>query len=283
MASQQDVTKELNKLSKSELIQIILSRKVPPEVKLSDSSKKYIEGTDEDAFFDAKNDQHALATKTEVRILNMECNLKCAQMEIESYKKINLELERSVSNLEMALKLLHNDIIINNNNLNKNKGDAAKLTQSISTQSKMHSGKPSDEHKGLQAASEPKKTGNRNVVVGNGTNPTKNSILLAADATAILHVSNLKLGTEDEVLKAYLTEKLPKDTNINIEKINTKGTFDSFKVIIPKVLEEQVLNPEFWPKDIKVSIFRFRNSFRNQNGRKSFYFRSSQYKNQQRY
>lgn len=95
-----------------------------------------------------------------------------------------------------------------------------------------------------------------------GTADNVNKTLQAAKKKAWIFVGRVDKGTSNEDLLQYLHKKCP-NTNFDCEKLSTKGPSGSFKIGFELDLLPQVMEPKFWPTGIIVSRFQFFRQRRN--------------------
>lgn len=103
MAGYELALRELNALTKAKLIEIILTKKLPSDVKLSESTRNLVEfefmDTNSENGELKKIDQPDIAYK----LLCVESDLKCANLEIDCQKRLITEMERSISNQQLTI------------------------------------------------------------------------------------------------------------------------------------------------------------------------------------
>lgn len=116
MTSNESAVKELNNLTKTKLIEIILSKTIPNDVKLSESTRKAIEYGDTPDMMNANSEICESKYELSYKLLHMQNELKCANSELECQKKLITEMERSLSNQQVTItsqktliKLLESD------------------------------------------------------------------------------------------------------------------------------------------------------------------------------
>lgn len=126
MVSNDLVAKELDKLTKSKLIEIIITKKVPSDIKLSENVRKVVEIGENLKFFEFSSDigdqNSDLTNKYQATV-----GLKCFQIELECIKKLNTELERSIQNQQITISAqeLLISTLKNNNNFKPSKCNVA--------------------------------------------------------------------------------------------------------------------------------------------------------------
>lgn len=104
MASNELAIRELNNLTKSKLIEIILNRKIPSDVKLSDSTLNLLEFIKVPNFIDNNSDLDVSKQNLTYKNLCIEKDLKCANYEIQCQKRVICEMERSISSQSKTIE-----------------------------------------------------------------------------------------------------------------------------------------------------------------------------------
>ncbi|CAG9825656.1 unnamed protein product [Phaedon cochleariae] len=92
------------------LIEIIIKKKVPNDVKLSENVRRMIEGGDNCEFFDSISDSQPFDITNKLTITNLKCEIKCKDTEIDCLQRLNSELVRSITDKETIISLLNSDI-----------------------------------------------------------------------------------------------------------------------------------------------------------------------------
>lgn len=112
MVTPELVSKELDKLRKCDLIDIIIKRRVPNELKISDSVRKYIEENEATEFYDSESETIVNSPNDltyRLKIEQLKCELKCTKIESECLKRINKELESKISDKDLIISLIKNN------------------------------------------------------------------------------------------------------------------------------------------------------------------------------
>lgn len=136
MAGNDLALRELNLLTKTKLIEIILSKKVPSDTKVSESTRKLIEFEfmDTNSENGETNQNHPdLACK----LLCIEGKLKCANYEIDCLKRLITEMERSISNQQITISSQENLLKI----IKESASDEIKKSDVANPSIKSHSSK----------------------------------------------------------------------------------------------------------------------------------------------
>jgi hypothetical protein len=87
----------------------------------------------------------------------------------------------------------------------------------------------------------------------------------AVKRKAHLHVWRLDMGTTKEALSNYLLEQ--HNLSVEIEKLNARGPYASFRVTTDYENMSMLENPSIWPQNTAISKFIFGKNFQNQNGK----------------
>lgn len=81
---------------------------------------------------------------------------------------------------------------------------------------------------------------------------------MAAEKIAHLHVWRLDKNTSLEDMKNYVQHKF-EDVPVEVEKLNAKGNYASFRVSANFSVLDKLQNPENWPKNVAINRFFFGN------------------------
>lgn len=128
MANMESYVKELDRLKKSELIEIIIKRKVPTDTKVSDLVRKYVDEWEPAEFFDSTSEVVEPENEKLGVSVCFKYELKCANTELLYLKKLNSELEKTILDKELIINLLSKDL--NYVNSTTEKGNVANVTNS---------------------------------------------------------------------------------------------------------------------------------------------------------
>ena len=112
MASHEEIHEELNKCKKADLIDIIITKKVPSDLKISAKVRTILENHEQkDILFGSANFSNLTSTESvdKVSYLTVKNELKCIQIEQKCSKRLIVELERTINNQELIISLLKND------------------------------------------------------------------------------------------------------------------------------------------------------------------------------
>lgn len=269
-----EFVEELNKLKKSELIDIIISKKVPEGVKLNENIRL--------AIFNNENCEtlmpSLLETADKVRLTNLEIDLKCSHIELEYVKQLNAELKRTVNNLETIIELLKNGnpkILPNNES---NRSVVANITKSSNLEIFKGSAKPptpsssiSSKETSAAILSAQTKTKMNEVIhlendnVAKANRPQKiigsdsSDGDVSAGAKAWLFVTKYNMSYTAEQLEESLKKKF-KNKSFTCVQLKNNWNFNSFKVAVDPDIKDVLLDGKMWPNGIEVSEYFFRRS-----------------------
>lgn len=141
MASKDSMVKELDKLTKSKLIEIILTRKIPSDVNVGEHVRKIVENVDNAIFSNENSDSMDVDGDITSKLRSTKGELKYALLEIECLKRVNAEQERSIQNQQITISAQESliDMLKRNNGLNSlnyNVAGLSSLSQNASNSSK---------------------------------------------------------------------------------------------------------------------------------------------------
>lgn len=92
----------------------------------------------------------------------------------------------------------------------------------------------------------------RKVIVG--TNEKSDN--LSGDKKAWFYLGRIKKNTDVETVESYITDQFP-GINVTVEKLDGKGTNDSFKIGVDFYMKDKLMNGSVWPKNVQVKRFLF--------------------------
>lgn len=106
LIDEQQISSELNKLTKEKLIQIIVYKKIPEGCTVSEILRNFVENhkSNTEVFHDGND--HLSCDK--IRCINTFADLRVARVEVEAAKMIIQEKERSVENLTTIINIFKN-------------------------------------------------------------------------------------------------------------------------------------------------------------------------------
>lgn len=287
MAKMDLIIEELNKLKKTDLIDIIINKKVPDGIKLSDLIKKSLKICENQVLCKCSSASLSLPTSKSADrdMTGIQNDLKCCEIELKYVKELNNELKRTVNNLETIVELLKT----------KN-NDSTNLTEcqqkyNVATASKISS----DIKRSTVVKSSSKINNNStcpNVVVTNkevstaildaqtrsklneiihldgkniNINVNKNKIVgtdlsdgdVAVGEKAWIFVTKYNTSYTVENLEASLRRKFS-DRHFTCVQTKNNWGCNSFKIAVDLDLKDILLDGKIWPKGIEVGEYFFR-------------------------
>lgn len=281
--AEQSVINELNKLKKSELIDIIIYKRLPNNVIVSELLDKFLlEHFNEcDDDFQEVNDEVLPDTIASVQLMSEN---KALEKELALSNKLVTQLEKRCNDQELIINLLkekcdskvrlnvnkareETDIVVAKRSIQKNsvgvscnteisktlQPDPNTIEEVISTRNQPFT----ERHN----SSQNKKFRNK-IITGSST---EQNCFGAADKKAWLYVGRAKSDTKPEHVKTYLETKFPKHKDsFTVEPINVNKDMPrnnmSFKVGVNFTLLEEITKPDIWPNNIIVRRFNFKNN-----------------------
>jgi len=97
---------------------------------------------------------------------------------------------------------------------------------------------------------------NNNIIVGS----SDNNETLVGEKRAWFHLGKVKSGTTVDTVKNFIQTKF-KDDGCVVEKLESKGANESFKVGIDFSRKDEILHSEHWPKNVTLKRFLFKRPF----------------------
>lgn len=79
--------------------------------------------------------------------------------------------------------------------------------------------------------------------------------MLYGDKKAWFHLSKLRDGTTAETVSTFLTNTFPNHNSFTVEKLETKGLTNSFKIAVDFELKDKMMDNNIWPKNVAVRRF----------------------------
>lgn len=283
-----DLYAELNKLKKDQLIEIIISKKLPDNVSSSEHLKVHLIGG-----ITVENNENSRVEgfhnpSDSVSLIEVKCDLRVTRAELDCSRKIVAELERVIEHQREIIHLLK----VNKNTKEKSSkqlnGKVAGLQRNSSetterNASEVNGSKTGNDvavgSRGNSTTSKSVDIGSQNVIleenheschsmgwqkvpvrkkqrnVTHGTNTTiTNTKLQAVPKKAFLFVSRFAPETEAEDVVSFLKAKFPE---VQCEKLESRYAehYSCFKVTIHLSNLENASKPESWPSGIYVSRF----------------------------
>ncbi|CAH0561758.1 unnamed protein product [Brassicogethes aeneus] len=138
MANYSEFSSELTKLKKYILIDIILNKNVSDNVPVSKELKAYINGDEDAEVFTDANDVNNHNLKNSAEFICVQNNAKMLKVELENTKSIIKNLETMVSDKELIINLLRNDLqrkqcdVANTSNKSQNKSNLPNAEKELS-------------------------------------------------------------------------------------------------------------------------------------------------------
>lgn len=244
-----EIESELKRLKKDDLIRIIVNRKVPDDLSLSESLVDMIESgysceSCSGAFANCKVTATEIdpAIRNELQLTVMRCDLRVARSEIAASKRLIQELERTIGNQELIISLLKAEPTdrlevgsagpggkVNSSgkkkpaqtgevasvNMESRNNNEKKLLSQTNPQTAVKGSVSADvRREGPKAADVKSVKANRprqRFVWGNAdvAGTVLQDTIVAAERLAWLYVGKLKVGTEAAQLRRYLNGRFP--------------------------------------------------------------------------
>lgn len=89
-----------------------------------------------------------------------------------------------------------------------------------------------------------------------GESSESSNTFAASSPRLWVYVGRCRADTEVKDVETYISTRIP-NGNVNVEKLQSKGSNSSFCVRIDSDLKEQIYDPKFWPKNIIVRRYKF--------------------------
>lgn len=266
MATYESLSAELIKFKKETLIEIIINKKSPAGLTISEHLGKHI-GLYENCEKNKLNPEECDLTYQNKSVeVGLKHELEIAKMDLQHTKRLVTELERTINYQKEIIDLLKNSQSsqnvgdVANVNLASQKKGKNKKNENITTEKK--------EDKKIQETTTSeigkiKETSKVTKTVGNNTD--QHQSFAAAAKKAWLCISKIKIGTQSEVIEEHLKNKFP-GNDFTIEELprHKEATSMSFKLGADMELLTELNKPETWPKGIYIKRFRF---FRSNNAK----------------
>lgn len=282
MATVDEVKRDLNKLNKSDLIRIIIEKKVSGDIKISDKVVNYIEVGENSEFSDAVNDvadnlgpEHAKP----VSLSTLKCDLKISQIELQASKRLISELERTISNQELIIHLMQKSINLEVNNVpNVNNPNVlntvADVPQNSVGQKLPSKGNvtikkitPKQVSSAILQAQSSLKTqkvqnieNNKNAVRPNvkivGENGEGEDVV--SKEKIWVYATKYRQSYTTDKMQKYLEAKFPDyEFSCTLYENKVTGT-NSFRIAADAELRDDLFKPESWPRGVEISEYFFR-------------------------
>lgn len=281
MANQEEIYEELNKLKKSDLIQIIITKKVSSDFKISEKVKTIIENSKQ--IFTCGNnmvvnDLTSTNSTDKVSYFTIQNELKCNQVKLECSARLITELERTIKNQELIISLLKNDRNCDtnksfntvatsstiNSSIGKNKKSLSIMENENDNGDVIHKSANSYSKSNLSVKNQ-SVTNNRNKIWGANDSldfPCSDDTFSGAVKRLWLHVGKVTIGTQVSQIEKYLNKKFP-DNKFTVDELplHPEAKTMSFKVGADFSLLEDLYNGAVWPKGVMIQKFKFRKNF----------------------
>uniref|UniRef100_A0A6P7GGV0 Uncharacterized protein LOC114337937 n=1 Tax=Diabrotica virgifera virgifera TaxID=50390 RepID=A0A6P7GGV0_DIAVI len=279
MAEIEEVKKELNKLNKSDLIRIIIEKKVPLDIKSSDKVVKYVESDENTKFPDVTteiSDNSSTDHAHAVSHLTLKYDLKVANIQLEASTRIIKELERTISNQDYIINLLQNPANLQVNhvpNTNKQSGVAGhppnsvakaegkktkgihETRENITITNQQFSSALTQAQQSLKMndihslGQNQNKTRSDAKVVGNNSESEE----LATKDKVWIYAAKYKQSYSTQKLETYLQTKFPgHEFSCTLYENKVNGS-NSFRITADAELKDILFQPQTWPKGIEVA------------------------------
>lgn len=264
MAAIEDIEAELNRLKKADLIRIIINKKVPSELTLSDGVVKSIEYCGERESEPKPDDVKERDIASNAKLLSLKCDLKVARTEADLSKKLIRQLEKTVESQELVIHLLRQSNSPGKENCGSvNKPNTVAMTQQPSatvTKEIRNLPKILDREGTNKQPVERSLKHRRQIIWGSNDNTEGNlgGTFAAAAKRVWFHVGKVRRDVKVEDVRNYLHEKFP-DQDFIVEELqgHKEATSISFKVGADVGLLDELSNQSAWPKGVAVRKFVF--------------------------
>lgn len=274
MTAVEEIKNKLLKLNKTDLVRILINKKVPDDLKFSQEAVDFLESNHSSSntgpqndFDSANGDAESVfeTQKKSIMQLSMKYDLIVAKVELEASKRLICELERTIDNQKLIISLLQsnydakvvgykeNNSDITKQTLNQPPKEFKKVESAITVDSLKVA--IDDEMTTLATTKENDKSGipsGKSTIVGNKMAQES----LAAPPVNWLFVRKYRTTYTVENLTQYLKAEFP-DNNFIVEQITNRGSHNSFKVGVEESIYDKVTQPDIWPHGIEVSPFQF--------------------------
>lgn len=268
MAPNVDLSSELSKLKKEYLIDIILTKKIPVGVTVTQEVRDFIENNEKDAFLDSESHNHNIVEgnlQNVTELFTLRNELKILQTELKCAQKIQTGLEKTIGDKEVIIELLNRNQNIKYKQFTDEKiNNVATLTEKsrkseakfeLSSQSKSVLGMNNEPTTKKNIPKDTKETVKKPTITG-----TENSqgSFTSATRRAWLHVSRAGNHVKEEDIVDHLTKKFPRsEFHVQMQPKREDASSVSFKVGADFSLLDELNKPETWPEGIDVKRFRF--------------------------
>lgn len=272
---------ELNKLKKSDLIDILVSGKLPPSLSnntilnefigLKFTSNNILNGNNIDDDHDCGNNVVAFDCEN-LKCVHVKCENSFLKREISSLKHHNFHLEKRVSDQEEINNLLklqylkHSKPTSTSTNTNNNLTKNVLKKQTVDNDSKPQ-GSTSNIYKHqtdnakfkeipvAQASDKQQIITKSSTKYLKGTNANSKKIQ-GVEKFAYIYVGHIKGEVKEETLTEFLNENWPK-LQLQIKKLVNKGNNSSFKIGVSSQNKNLVFDADKWPEGVIIKDYVF--------------------------
>lgn len=272
MGTNADFCSELNKLKKELLIEIIVTKRIPSGVSLSNELRELISESKDEVFSDCSGENSRHNLSTDIRIVQLKSQLKILETELKCARAVMNSLERTIGDKEEIVNLLRQQ----NTNLiaEASRSDVAKL-ELKSPSARSHQDSPEDIVTPVPTAAKGKVTdqnrprsfkamqpnrGKYAAIVGNGTESTTpgKPAFSSAVRKAWLYVGRAERDTTCRQVLDHLQKSFPgQQFEIDPLPVRDDAKSIAFKLGADIGLIDQLNKPDVWPNGILVKRYRF--------------------------
>ncbi|EFA13567.1 hypothetical protein TcasGA2_TC002159 [Tribolium castaneum] len=97
----------------------------------------------------------------------------------------------------------------------------------------------------------------QNVVYGNAKTNLEQNFTAKPNKKAWIYLGKVKPDTDEDVIRNYVSRKLPEADELIVEKLNSAGKNESFKIGINFVFKDNISSAGFWPDGVLIRRFHF--------------------------
>lgn len=265
MASHDDYLSELNKLNKNKLIEIIINKRVPEGVIISENLRKHLNSQSEEGLFDVTADTDQPNLENNIQVIKLKSEIEILKTKLDSAKLRTNDL-LNINEHQRTIIELQESVL----NVNKSKrpysvaagaGNSVEATLPVDEV-------PKKEVKRSTTVSEPAKKVKSSMAgtkIIKGTDTT--SPLASYPKKAWIYVGRARLGTTSETVIKHLENKFPtRKFTAEALPVRDSANICSFKVSADLDMLDELYREENWPANIIVKRFVF---FRSQRGHRS--------------
>ncbi|XP_050497502.1 uncharacterized protein LOC126878685 [Diabrotica virgifera virgifera] len=283
MDAMEEVKKELNKLNKSDLIRIIIGKKVPTDLKTSIKVIQYVE-SEKIGSLDATDEilDNFIADNAEpVSEITLKYELKIANIQVEASTRLIKELERTISNKDLIINLLQNPANLEvKHESNTNTGSSVAVPspeyvatgngRKINSKPEIRQNRQVTHHQVSSALMQVQQNIKMNDIQTLGQNVSQtrsdgkivgnnsDNVDIASKDKVWVYATKYKTSYTTEKMENYLQSKFPgHEFSCTLYKNKIKGS-NSFRISADAELRDTLFKPHTWPSGIEVSEYFFR-------------------------